>query len=139
MIYSKRRKNLGGGHTKRSNRKFYGLKRYSKNIANISGYRQKGGGMTDWSKILKKKSLSEDELKKYLDKLYSEYRTKKDEINAEYDVDPINYKKLHEYDTRPDKTVEELQELQEEEVAIITEKYNQTRTALLALQNSSRR
>ena len=51
MIYSKRRKNLGGGHTKRSNRKSYGLKRYSKNIANISGYRQKGGtGVVNWVK-----------------------------------------------------------------------------------------
>ena len=50
MIYSKRRKNLGG-HTKRSNRTSYGLKRYSKNIANISGYRQKGGtGVVNWVK-----------------------------------------------------------------------------------------
>ena len=30
MLYSKRRKNLGGGRMKRSNRRSYGLKRYNK-------------------------------------------------------------------------------------------------------------
>ena len=30
MLYSKRRKNLGGGRMKRSNRRSYGLKRYKK-------------------------------------------------------------------------------------------------------------
>jgi len=36
MLYSKRRKNLGGGRKKRSNRRSYGLKRYNKYGGNPS-------------------------------------------------------------------------------------------------------